>query len=183
MPNVTGAYCALTDLRLGDIPLPTVTTKDQYITGAAQEIDAALGHLYVTPLDLDEADPAQRPAALFIRKLNWLLASSRAIFDVAIAGEADNLHALARQYFNEVSAMIEQLLTGKYVMVGAPLLADASSTDGTAPPTGPMIFNEDPNSLLEEFYRNNRPTWPFLPRVPVLYPPIVPYDTDEVSSA
>jgi hypothetical protein len=158
------------DMRTGDIAVPSYTTRDQYISNAAEEIDAALGHLYVTPIVIDETPPENRPAILFLKKINWLLASGRMISDIAAAGEMDSLHAYAKRMLDEACEMTDQLISQKYVMVGAPLL----STGAEALPTGPQIFNEDPVSLVQAFYEARSPlNNPFAP--PPLYPVIRPY--------
>lgn len=177
MANVAGAYCALEDLRIGDLPSPTLTTKEQYIVGAAEEIDAALGHLYVTPIVIDDAPPENRPSILCLKKINWLLASGRAISDMAIAGEADNLHALAKQYLLEASKMLEDLVRRDYILTGVELI----ETGEDAAFNGPAIFNEDAESLVTQFYTGQRPTC--YPKIVPLYPPIVPYDGQVVGSA
>jgi hypothetical protein len=175
--NVDGAYCALEDLRQGDIPGPTLTTPQQYIVGAAEEIDAALGHIYVTPIVIDESDPKNRPSVLYLKKINWLLASGRAIADIATAGEQDSLHALARQYLNEAVKMIEALTRKDYTLTGAPLLDPGNP----AAFSGPAIFNEDADSLVSTFYTGMRPTC--YPKVPSPYPSVIPYDGQVVGSA
>lgn len=177
MPNVAGAYCAVEDMRTGDIAVPSYTTKAQYITNAAEEIDAAIGHLYVTPVVID-ADPAHRPSILFLKKINWLLASGRMISDIAAAGESDNLNAYAKRLLDEACEMLEMLTSGKYVMSGAAQIESGDAENWT----GPGIHNEDSVSMVEQFYTLRRPSPLYLPPLPPTYPPIVPYD-EEVSSA
>lgn len=177
MANVPGAYCAIEDMRTGDIATPSYTTKAQYITNAAEEIDAALGHLYVTPIEIDE-DPENRPSILYLKKCNWLLASGRMISDVAAAGESDNLHAYAKRMLDEVAEMLEYIISGKYIMTGAEQIVATDATNWT----GPAIFNEDGQSLVEQFYVLKRPSPFYVPPIPPLSPPIRPYD-DEVTSA
>jgi hypothetical protein len=161
---------------MGDIPSPTNTTKEQYIVGAAEEIDAALGHIYVTPIVIDGTVPANRPSILFIKKINWLLASGRAISDIATASSQDNWHALARQYLNEACKMLDDLRRKDYTLTGAELIDSGDS----AAFSGPAIFNEDAESLVSQFYTGMRPS--IYPKLPTLYPPIVPYDGQVVSS-
>ncbi len=177
MPNVAGAYCAEEDMRTGDIAVPSYTTQAQYILNAAEEIDAALGHLYVTPIVIDDLVAVNRPAILFLKKINWLLASGRMIADVAAAGEMDSLHAYAKQMLGEAAQMLTDLLSRNYVMVGAELI----STGDEAAPTGPMIFNEDPVSLVQTFYEGMSPFRnPLDP--PRVYPLVRPYGYPDVSA-
>lgn len=154
MANVEGAYCAETDLRTGDIAIPSSRSAVQYIQGAAEEIDAALGHLYVTPFAILDL-PENRPSILFIKKINWLLASARFLLDVAAAGENDSIHALGRQYLREATEMLELVSSGKLVLTGADLIGSDDESSGNY--TGPFIHNEDSASLVESFYDRFRP--------------------------
>jgi len=172
--NVEGAYCAVEDMRTGDIALPSNTSREQYIKNAAEEIDAAIGHIYVTPLEI-EATPKNRPTILFLKKLNWLLASGRFVLDVAAAGEMDNLHALGKRYLDEANGMLALLTSSELVLEGAPKHSDGdASSEGNW--SGPMIFNEDSESLVEGFYTNRRPYAGLGESLPIAFPPsVVPY--------
>lgn len=157
-------------MRTGDIALPMTTTREQYIQAAAEEIDAALGHIYVTPFEIAD-EPKNRPTILFLKKLNWLLASGRFIFDVAAAGEADNLHALGKRYLDEANAMISAVTTGALSLTGATRV-----DSGETKPSGPIILNEDPVSLVETFYTRGRYPYGFGESVPIGYMnPAAPY--------
>jgi hypothetical protein len=162
-------------LRTGDIAVPSYTSREQYIVNAAEEIDAAVGHLYVTPFDVDETVPANRPSILFLKKLNWLLASGRFVLDVAAAGEMDNLHAYGKRMLDEAAAMLKYLTSEELVLVGATKIKSDDEQEGF---TGPMISNEDSESLVEAFYRRQRPSLFGLGEpLPVLgrRPPVMPY--------
>ena len=177
MPNVAGAYCAVEDMRTGDIATPSYTTKAQYITNAAEEIDAALGHLYVTPIVIDST-PEFRPSILYLKKCNWLLASGRMISDVAASGESDSLNAYAKRMLDEACEMLDYIKSGKYIMTGAAQIESPDAENWT----GPSVHNQDSVSMVEQFYELRRP-WPwYTPRIPPMYPPIQPYD-NEASSA
>lgn len=173
MANVVNAYCAEEDLRTGDIAVPSYTSRVQYIANAAEEIDAAIGHIYVTPIEILD-DPQYRPSVLFLKKLNWLLASGRLILDVAAAGEMDNLHAYGKRMLDEAAGMITLLTSEELVLAGAELI---NSGDEQAGFTGPYILNEDSESLVEGFYTRHRPNsfgfaepYPYGPS-----PSVVPY--------
>lgn len=155
MANVENSYCALEDLRTGDLSVPSYTSREQYVVNAAEEIDIALGHIYVTPFVIPEI-PENRPTLLFLKKANWLLASGRFILDVAAASEADNLHAYGKRMLDEATAMLKTVTRdiNPIILVGAELLPTPGSSDN---PTGPLIHNEDEESLVEGFYRQRRP--------------------------
>lgn len=174
MPAVEGAYCATEDLRKGDIAVPSYTSLAQYVTNAAEEIDAALGHLYITPIEINSSVSANRPSILYLKKLNWLLASGRLVLDVAAAGEMDNLHAYGKRMLDEAAGMITMLTSEELVLVGAPLIPSDSEEIHF---TGPAIFNEDAKSLVEGFYTQRRPSYGAGESLPgIIYPnPVVPY--------
>lgn len=164
MANVPGAYCETDDLRVGDMPAPSNTTRDQYVSGAAEEIDAAIGHLYVTPIVI-EALPENRPSILFLKKLNWLLASGRFVSDVAAASQDTEFHSYAARMLREANDMLKLLTREELVLTGA----DRISEDQDERFTGPMIHNEDAESLVEGFYKQRQTPWPFGTR------PVTPY--------
>jgi hypothetical protein len=174
MPNVAGAYCAEEDLRTGDLRAPSYTSKEQYIKNAAEEIDTALGHLYVTPIVIPPGVPVNRPAELYLKKVNWLLASGRFILDIAAAGESDNLHAYGNSMLKEAQGMLTLLTSEELVLVGAEKIPDPDAGKNF---TGPAIFNEDSESLVEGFYVGRRPYTGLGEPIPgTLYPaPVVPY--------
>ena len=168
MANVENAYCAEADLRTGDLAPPSYTSKVQYIQNAAEEIDAAIGAIYVTPIEIP-AQPEFRPSILFLKKVNWLLASGRLILDIAAAGEQDTLHAYGKSLLAEAVGMLEQLQAREIALVGATVIP---STNDEGRSTGPTIFNEDKESLVEGFYRNQRPG---VLGIAAYRPPVVPY--------
>lgn len=173
MTNVQGAYCATLDMRTGDLPAPSYMTKDQYVLNAAEEIETALGHLYVTPFEIDEQAPVNRPTILFLKKLNWLLASGRFILDVAAAGEDATLNAYGKAMLDEAKAMLKPVASGDVVLAGAEKL----NTGEQSGFTGPVIYNEDSESLVKAFYTNRRPYSGLGEPLPVAFPPqVVPYE-------
>jgi hypothetical protein len=139
----------------------------KYVDGAAEEIDAALGGIYVTPISIDiEANPEQRPAFLLLKKINWLLASGRLVLDLAAPGENADLHAYGRRMLDEGLALLGQVAAREIVLTGAELIPPPPGEEDS--PTGPTIHNEDDVSLVESFYTRHNPyTMP----VPSLRPP------------
>lgn len=153
MTVVENAYCAVGDLRLGDIAYPSyLGTKEQRIQGAAKEIDTAIGHIYVTPVDIPDPIPndATRPSYLALEKINWLIASGRIILDMAAAGEQDNLHAYGKSMLKEGLDMLCAIASGEVKLPGVETLP---TPEGQINYTGPVIQNEDPESLVEAFYK------------------------------
>lgn len=167
---ITGAYCALGDLRKGDIPLPTyMGNGTSYISAASDEIDAALGHLYKTPITFDDPPGSgtvpltARPAALMLKKINWLIASGRLILDLAAAGENDNQHAYGMGMLKEGLGLLKQIVDGEITLTGADIV---DPPEGQQPTTGPTIHNEDPASLVQGFYEQRSPANVY----PIRYP-------------
>lgn len=171
MPVAAGTYADVSDLRKGDIPLPSyMGDGSDYINSAAEEIDAQLGHIYVTPIEIDAAVPLNRPAILLLKKMNWLIASGRLILNLATAGEQPSLHSYGLRMLNEGLALLEQVADGKIVLTGATVI-DTGSADPESF-SGPKIINEDSSSLVEGFYDFVDPTR-------LVVTPILPYGNNK----
>jgi hypothetical protein len=169
MPVVAGAYCGIEDLRFGDIAYPSyLGDKEQRIKSGAEEIDTAIGHIYVTPVVIPETIPLDhtRPSYLMLKKINWLITSGRMVLDMAAAGERDNLHAYGRSMLKEGIDMLTGIATGETQLPGIEQLPPA---EGQVVFTGPAIFNEDPESLVEGFYQGRSLLDPFNFSQPTAY--------------
>jgi hypothetical protein len=174
------AYCERSDLLTGDIPLASkYGNGENFVNLAADEIDAQIGHIYVTPIVFDESTPTKvakvRPSKLLLKKINTLLASGRIILDMAAGGEDNNLHAYGRSMVREAINLLEQICDRKILLVDAPLIDTEADNDNT----GPIVVTEDPYSLVEGFYtRYNKhhlaPVYPL---------PMRPYDDPPVAQA
>lgn len=160
MAIVEGAYCGVEDLRTGDIAYPAyLGSKDARILSGAEEIEIALGHIYVTPIVVPDPIPATaRPAFLTLKKINWLITSGRIILDMAAAGEADNLHAYGHSMLKEGLGMLSAIALGDVQLPGVEVLPPV---EGQEVYSGPGIHNEDPESLVESFYKARSPLDPF----------------------
>ena len=146
MANVVGAYSAVADLYKGDIPLQAQHGDGtQAIKAAADDIDAQIGHIYVTPIVLPE-DAQYRPTRLLLKKINNLLASGRLMLDMTAAGEDDNLNAYGLSMLREGLKLLGQVQSGSIVLAGAPRLDEGIGAPGI------LIHNEDAVSLVEQFY-------------------------------
>lgn len=149
MPLSATAYAGLNDLRYGDIPLPAYAGDgSSYINEASDEIDAMLGHIYVTPIVIPDL-PENRPARLLLKKINWLIASGRLILNLAAAGESTTLNSYGSGMLKEGLDLLKRVSAGDIVLTGAPTIE--TNTTGF---TGPVIFNEDSYSLVQSFYDN-----------------------------
>lgn len=153
MVTVQDAYSDTSSLLTGDIPLlPRHGDGTLAIKAAAEDIDAQIGHVYVTPIEIDD-DPEYRPTRLLLKKINNLIASGRLLMDMAAAGEDDNNHAYGLFLLREGMDLLAQVTSGRIVLVGAEKI-DGTEAGGNA--AGPTIVNEDEESLVERFYRSGR---------------------------
>lgn len=146
MANVEGAYSGTADLLIGDIGLqPQHGDGTKMIKAQADDIDAQLGHIYVTPIVVP-SEPEFRPTMLLLKKINNLLASGRLMLDMSAAGEEDRVNAYGMSMLREGLGLLGQIQAGSIVLAGAPRI-----DQGVAAP-GPTIHNEDSVSLVEQFY-------------------------------
>lgn len=143
------AYAAVGDLLKGDIPLPVRWGNGQGILDmTAEEIDAQIGHIYITPVALSES-PEDRPARLLLKKINQMLASGRLVIDLAAAGEDRELHAYGASMVMEATGLLNRISSGEIILTGA----DRVEKTGTQQFTGPRLYNEDETSRVEDFYK------------------------------
>lgn len=146
------AYCTKNDLRKGDIPLAAqYGDGSALVNQAGDEIDAHIGHLYVTPVVFADPLPAaHRPSMLMLKNINILLASGRLILDMAAGGEDNSLHAYGRSMWSEGNQLLKRVASGEIELVGAIKVEDENLSENS----GPVIINEDPESLVKSFYQN-----------------------------
>lgn len=159
-------YCGVEDLLIGDIPLPSKHGNgSRMIQSTADEIDAQIGHIYVTPVVIDD-QPQNRPAKLLLKKINFSLASGRLILDMAIAGEDHSLQAYGKYLINDALNMLAKIVDGTIVLTGAEVITGQDAYGKVS------IINEDSESLVQSFY--NRYSGDRLFNFPP-QPPIRPY--------
>lgn len=175
-----GAYCGAEHLLVGDIPLAgRYGNGENFVNLASEEIDAQIGHIYVTPVEFDESTSAQaarvRPSKLLLKKINVLLASGRIVLDMAAGGEDDNLHAYGRRMVDEALRLLTMITDGKIILVDAPLIEPEESTVEN---THMVVSQDDPYSLVEGFYERYGKTHIY----PVMPLPMRPYDEPPIAS-
>lgn len=139
------AYCEPTDLILGDTRLPTSINAQEFVNEAADEIDAAIGYYYITPIVVDD-NPVNRPTTLLLKTINRWLASGRLILTLSRTGEDNTLDALGKYYVNMAVARINDICSNKITLIGA------QQTDQADSFKGPVIANAEPVSLVDAFY-------------------------------
>jgi len=137
------AYCATTDLLLGDME-PGSIDLQSYVDSAAEEIDGRLGYVY----DLDDVHGLEQdsPGWLILKKINRFIASGRVIMAQAIAAENESLNAyggsLVRLAYGDLALILSKEL---------PLDATAI---GESVGRTPGIVNRDATSGVEAFEDN-----------------------------
>lgn len=142
------AYCEVADLLKGDLPLgPQYGTGQGFVDTASDEMDVVLGQLYVTPIVLADT-PTNRPSQLWLKTCNKFIASGRLILDIALAAEDDNLNAYGLSMLNQGLAMLKAIQDGAASITGATPLDPTAGTYAT----GPVLFNEDSESLVKAGY-------------------------------
>lgn len=143
------AYCQVSDLLTGSIPLPVAPSPQQAVDNAAEEIDAALGQVYLTPIVLSPVDPAVRPSLLTLKHVNAKLATGRLILAVAGGTQDTELNAYGLSLLKEARATLSELRASSESLPGA-ILAPTAATSKTG--RGPRISNVDPVSQVDAFY-------------------------------
>lgn len=157
MPLNPGVYCAIDDLLKGDLELPRyMGDGSQLVNRGAEDIDSHIGHIYVTPIEIDPA-PENRPATLMLKRINVCLSSGRMILDLAAAGEDTSLHQYGRSLVQEAMGLLDKIASGEIVLRGAERIDDVLDPEG-GQFTGPKINNEDAYSLVQSFYDRFNPT-------------------------
>lgn len=158
------AYSGVTDLLLGDTRVDGVVNKESYVNAAADEMDAALGFIYETPITVNQSDPVNRPTILLLKLINNYLASGRIIITISRNAEDNSLDALGKYYVNLAMQRINDIVNGKIELLGAKRNAEEKSYQG------PATYNAEPESLVDMFYGNFNPSNPGY-YSPFSYPP------------
>lgn len=143
----TQTYSLDSDLLTGNVPLPEYIDVPKALTDAADEIDSQIGFLYNTPVSMDETGPVSRPARLLLKLISAHLSSGRIIMAVSSAQQSEELHNYGLYLVTFANERLKAIAEGKILLDGA---APAAEADGD--PTGPLIYNVDPESNVESFY-------------------------------
>lgn len=140
------AYAAVTDLVMGNVPVPANGDADKYLNLAAEEIDGEIGARYATPVAVDVNDPLKRQASLLLKKINAWLASGRLLMAADAGGSDDQVQQYGLYLVREAQAALVQIKDGAIVLTGIDL-ADVNATKQT----GPVASFADDQSLVENF--------------------------------
>lgn len=153
-PLFRSGYCKEADLLLGDIPVPESEPLAKYIAMGADEIDAALGKLYVTPLTfVDEGGvplPEGAPGRLALKGINARIASGRFIMAQASAATRDEIHQYGLYLLTEAHDALRILASGDVRLDGAEVIPKDPETNDA--PMLPLVLNVDQVSQVDAFY-------------------------------
>lgn len=142
--TATVLYCDPQDLPLGNVPLPK--DADRYISRAAEEIDAAIGFRYLTPVVFSAETAVNRPARLLLKQINSWLAAGRILLATAAPGEDDQLHQYAKYLVDQATMALMSIVDGSVILPGIdPVNPEVPIS------SGPQIANLDTNSGVEAF--------------------------------
>lgn len=155
MPHV--GYCTEADLLVSGIRLPqgSQITSQTVISGAAEEIDAAIGMLYVTPIIVEENDPEKRFDTLTLKRINALLATGRMITSMATGGEQDRVQAYGEYLLRFGQGLLQQIQNGTIRLTSA---VPIQQSDNSALRKGPLLVSDNQQvSMVDSFYQNFQP--------------------------
>jgi hypothetical protein len=160
-------YSEVSDMEIGDIIIPDYIGQEKILVAAADEIDAAIGFLYETPVNIDEAtSTVVRPARLLLKRISVYISSGRTLLALSAGSEDNRTHAYGRYLLNQGLELLKKVASGELILEGAPRVDNENPE-----PNGPLIFNVDAESSVEAFYsRATTPTYPGQP-----YPSPYPY--------
>lgn len=148
------AYCDVTDLFIGDTRLDETTTPPQaFVNSAGDEIDAAIGYAYITPIAPDD-NSQNRPTILLLKLLNQYIATGRILITTGRVGEDGKLDALGQYYLTMGLQRLQMIVDGKIDLIGA------IHTAGSNNMKGPQLTNSEPQSLVDMFYSEMNPSNP-----------------------
>lgn len=154
-------YSVVGDLLTGNIPTGGTVDPAKFVADAADEIDSHIGHIYQTPVDVSETSATSRPARLLLKRISNWLASGRLMMAAAAGSQKTEVHAYANKLVNDATDALNAIANGDVPLAGAVRLADNPESESF---TGPQIFNQDDESLVEAFYnRIANPSYAFLP--------------------
>lgn len=132
---------------LGGIPVGAGTSLQSYFDDAADEIDAAIGFTYKTPVATGgDGGPLPRPVTLILKRINRYLASGRYIMAVASGGEDNGLHAYGLSLVREAQAALGRIAEGDNVIDAERII------DKDKERLAPKIQNAEAKSNVDAYY-------------------------------
>jgi hypothetical protein len=139
-------YSEVTDLLLGDIPLPSYLDPASFVSDATDEIDSRIGFIYKTPIDISDSSALVRPARLLLKRVCNFLASGRLLLAISTPTEDAQANAYGLYLIQEATTALGKIENGSIELTGAELANSESAS------RGPMQYNEDEVSAVDTFY-------------------------------
>jgi phage gp36-like protein len=147
----SSVYSQVTDLLIGNIPLPQALTPQKYVDDAADEIDSVIGFRYQTPIDMSDLGNVVKPARLLLKRVSNWLATGRIILAVDAAGEDVQLHAYGLKLVSDANDVLRAIADGVVFLDGAVTMTDPDEAS-MGLRRAPQIANLDEESIVEAFY-------------------------------
>lgn len=161
------AYAQVGDLRLGNIPLPADPKPQRAVDQAAEEIDAAIGFKYVTPIVIPDGTPTKAAVESLLKEINVFLASGRLVMELTAGTENASLNAYAKYLIDQAVEVLKQIKSGEIILDGAPPV-----NAGDVIQSGPVHINQDTDSSVDGFYdKLSNPVDKVLNPQPYVYDP------------
>lgn len=141
---------------VGDLTVSD-TTRTNFVQRAADEMDQALGTVYIIALTpIPPAGTLPASALLALKRCNYLIASGRLLLDRAAVSEDVQLHAYGESLLQEGQMLLYSIMSGS-IFLGATKI----NTADAALNTGPQIFEGDATSGVDAYYEWGRTDpWP-----------------------
>ena len=152
-------YCGVNDIDTGNVRVPRMfgndetATKQRFIDQAADDINAAIGQVYVLPLSLGEGTPD----ALLLKKINRMLASGNLLLAAAAPGEDTVLHNYGYWQVKEAQKALALIIEGTILLSATKVPPDPETIKRV---TGPAIINKDTASFVDGFYGSTGTQYP-----------------------
>ena len=141
------SYSDVTDLLVGDIRINSALDPQKYVQDASDEVDSIIGFRYATPVDMTDPGTVSRPARLLLKRVANFLATGRLIIAAAASGEDKQLHAYGKSLVDQALYCLKEIAAGEILLPGA-----APATDVSPIISGPLIYNKDKTSNVDDFY-------------------------------
>lgn len=142
-----GVYCKSDDLLIGDVTLKASTadaTLQKHIDGAADKIDAAIGAIYQTPVNLNSVS---RPGWLLLKQIAINIASGRLLMESDQAGEGTKVHDYALYLLQQADMALDAIVKGDVNLRPSVENENQDSARGKV-----LVNNLDGYSQVEAFY-------------------------------
>lgn len=134
-------YCQNSDILTGDVTVVDDVVQ-LHVEQAAEEIDAAIGHLYATPI----VNPTGHTASM-LKMINVKLATGR-YFAAMSRGNEESENFYAKTLIKEGLDALQRIASGQVILGGVPTVAPEAADDSRAP----TLINVDTQSGVGAFY-------------------------------